>query len=233
MTDARTLWPSSAPNDKIDHWGWLAGKLGATTPLARPFLIGIRGVRPNEPETHRLVIRATYDDTFVLLDADGLFAPVMFPGSSHAYQLNSRASPDVNHDGVGDVGTILPGKFVLTECAGKYPVFTVTLPNGDENLPCTRDLRHDGTEQEGPYTADSILVHWGYNAPADSDHKSSIGCQTLDGQWLRLLHDRCAKHGGKADYVLITADNAIEILKDSPFQDLEPTKPINLPMSNS
>src|SRR4029078_5805849 len=107
--------------------------------------------------------------------------PLVFPGATHAYQKNSKESPDANHDGVGDVGSILPGRFGMKLAAGKYPVFVITMPHGSEKIPCVRDLNHDGVpESDQGYFATGILFHCGYDAPSDSDHKSSIGCQTAN-----------------------------------------------------
>lgn len=212
--DARALWPrgTTAP---INHWGFLAGRLlghelhdEPMPVLSRPLLIGIRGVNVWGIETHPLRHVAAYDDTFVSLSPDKSL--LVFKGATHAFQKNSKASTDVDGDGVGDVASIDPGRYVLTYKGGKYPVFELTLPNGEKRIPCTRDSNHDGVPEQGKhYTATDILLHPGYDAPADSDHKSSIGCQTTTTSYLSLLLERGKVH----DYVLTTAELAIEIMQ--------------------
>ena len=205
-TDA--LWPPSDEGGIWAHWIVTAERLGAKFPLERPLLLGIRGVRMFERYSHEPLARAAYDDTFVLIQHQPhsgvrITPPVMFPGSTHAYQTRSKASPDVNGDGVGDVGTIKPGDFVMRlEYDGRYPFFVVTLPNGDGNLPCYRDLNHDGKWEDGPYKASGILFHLGYDAPADSHHSSSIGCQTARLPWLDLMAT-CAKDADRSIYYML------------------------------
>lgn len=210
MTDTSKLWPpdSVAP---INWWGYLSGKIGAPYPLVRPFLIGLRGVELFTTETHETRSKVSYDDTAILLPPGKL--PVVFKFSSHAYQLFSKLSPDVNHDGVGDVGTINPGRYVLTlKGADKIgcPIFELTLPNGNKNIPCARDVAHTGIAQLGSYTADSVLFHTGFDAPLGAEHRSSIACQTCSLPDLKAMRDA----GHVIDYELTTADYAVELLRD-------------------
>jgi hypothetical protein len=213
VTDIRRLWPPPGI-DSRNHWGFVAGRLGYGPTLARGLVIGIRGARNWAPESHSLRSNPEYDDSFVLLHQNGAIPPALFPGSTHAFQRNSKASPDVNGDGVGDVGTIKPGRFVMHLRTGKYPLFEVTLPDGSKRLPCFRDLDHDGVaEGDAGYTADSILFHLGLDAPADSDHRSSIGCQTASLPWLELMAAE-AKSAGQLDYVLATAERILGCVPD-------------------
>lgn len=240
MTSCSKLWPESTPGNSTDHWGWLAGKLGAVAPLTRPFLIGIRGAAPLAPETHETIARPAYDDSFVLLEADGKLPPYLFAGATHAYQLDSGLSPDVDGDKRGDVGTILPGRYLLTLAADKpYPIFVLTTPDGSGNIPAVRDTNHDGRYSPEEYArqsvATAVLLHSGWDAPADSAHRSSIACQTCNVSNLRLLAVETKRAGRKTmDYVLITADDALAILADSPFRSRaidpseEPTTKVNM-----
>jgi hypothetical protein len=220
--DARPLWPGSEPGESTTHWGWLAGELGADFPLIRPFLIGIRGVAPREDETHELVARPAYDDSFVLLSPDPV-PPYLFPGATHAYQLDSKLSPDVDGDGRGDVGTIRPGRFVLTLAVEKpFPIFTLTMAGtGSGNIPCFRDTDHDGEYSPAEITrsslASAVLLHTGWDAPAASAHRSSIACQTCNASNLELVATHAKRHGGKVDYVLVDAESLIARLQRSPF----------------
>lgn len=208
------MWPTGTTSPAL-WWGFLAGRLlgvelrdSPMPVLGRPLLIGIRGVALWAIETHPLRHVPLYDDTFISISPNG--ALLVFKGATHAYQKNSRASTDANGDGVGDVASIDPGRYVLTYKGGKYPVFEVTLPNGEKRIPCTRDTNHDGVPEQGKhYTATDILLHPGFDAPADSDHKSSIGCQTTTVSYLSLLLERGKVH----DYILTEAALVIELMK--------------------
>lgn len=212
MTDTRILWPQST-YQAIWQWPALAGKLGCGFPLPRPFLIGIRGVDLGADSSHETRSKASYDDTFCLLPAGRPHA--LFRGSSHAYQLFSKLSPDVNRDGVGDVATIRPGRYVLTwkmdDKAG-CPVFELTMPDGGKNIPSARDVNHDGIADPGPYTANAVLFHSGFDAPAGADHRSSIACQTTSVANLKLMKQA----GHVIDYVLATADEAVRLVAELP-----------------
>lgn len=223
MTDTKILWPQST-YQAIWHWPALAGKLGCSFPLARPFLIGIRGVDLGADASHPVKAVAKYNESFCLLPAGKPHA--LFRGSTHPMQLRSGASPDVNGDGVGDVAMIDPGRYLLTwkmdDRAG-CPVFELTTPTGGKNIVCRRDLDHDGIAEAGPYFCDSILFHTGpFDAPANAEHKSSIGCQCASLANLQLLKQA----GHVIDYALITAEEAVRLVSELPAW-VEPT-PENL-----
>lgn len=234
-TPCAVIWPREDAGDDIVHWGFIAGRLGAPTTLSRPFLIGIRGAAPFDRETHQTVSRPKYDDTFVLLTGDA--PPVVFAASTHAYQVDSREAPDVNHDGRPDVGSIRSGRYLLRDMrTGGYPIFELTLPDGSKQIPAYRDTDHDGViseaearqaEQARPdparpsdevgsdgYYAVSVLLHTGFDAPADSAHRSSIACQTCSLKWLTLLSAAAKPSGGLIDYTLVNADALIPIAED-------------------
>lgn len=213
--DANILWP---PNGReIEHWGFVLGLvLGRDPgyPMKRPFLLGIRGVMPHESATHATTCAPVYDDSFVLYRADGLVPPTLFRGATHAFQKKSGASPDVDGDGLGDVATIDPGPYVMRLVPDKYPVFSIATPGGGARVFCHRDLDHDGVPEAGGYLATDILFHCGYDAPADSTHKSSIGCQTASLEWMRALAD-AARGYDAVDYQLVTAESLIAVLKSA------------------
>lgn len=218
------IWPS-AEAVSITHWGNIAGLLGAsaTYPMPRPFLIGIRGIRPFEDTSHEVVSKPAYDDTFVLLAADGLARAVVFEGSTHAYQRDSKLSPDVDHDGRGDVATIKPGYYLLEYRGGKYPEFELLTRDRSGRIPAYRDLQHDGTADDGDFTATDVLLHTGYDAPADARHKSSIACQTMRLRDLQVLEQLCRPHGASADYRLITAWELAAMLEQ---RNTDPAPPL-------
>lgn len=208
------LWPSDDPGDRLLHWSFIAGKLGASSDLQRPFLIGIRGAREGDAQTHRPIHRPTYEDTFVLLARSTVET---FPGATYAYQRDSKASPDVDGDKRGDVGSIRCGRYVLSDPGlVDPPIFNVTMPDFSARIPCHRDTDHNGviseeevlrsedaregvqTDVTGHY-ATAVLFHVGF-----TDGRSSIACQTADKKALELMRLR-ARPSGLIDYVLINA----------------------------
>jgi hypothetical protein len=223
--DARALWPSGEAGSSTTHWGWLAGELGASFPLHRPFLLGIRGVScvPSfATETHETVAKPAYDDTFVLLSPQPV-PPYVFAAATHPYQRDSKESPDIDGDGRGDVGCIRPGRFVLQLALEKpYPVFVLTLPGGYSTVPCFRDTNHDAHYSPEEITrasyATAVLLHTGFDAPAGSEHRSSIACQTCNVADLRLVASHARAFDGKVDYMLVDAADAIALAAKSPFR---------------
>jgi hypothetical protein len=237
--DCAVLWPAGEEGEALLHWGYIAGRLGADPSLSRPFLLGIRGAAPLATETHEIVHQPNYDDTFVLLAKSA--APLVFRGASHAYQRFAKSgAPDVNRDGLPDVATIRCDRYVLTERKGeRYPCFVLTLPNGDDRIPCVRDTNHDerlspaedaaaavpgndARRQIGPkgQYATAVLFHTGIDAPADAKHRFSIACQTASLVWLDRMALAARASGGKIDYVLKDATDVIELaeerLRDAP-----------------
>jgi hypothetical protein len=225
------LWPGDSLTDQLLHWSFIAGKLGATPSLSRPFLLGIRGAAPNDQETHQTVHRPRYDDTFVLLTRSA--PPLVFAGATHAYQLDSKLSPDVSGDGRGDVGSIRPGKYLLTDTRSMpHPIFHLTLADGKTGrIPAYRDTDHDGVisqaeelaserrkrgAQVGPdgdYATD-VLLHTGFDAPANAKHRFSIACQTCSLTWLELLRREAKSSKGLVDYVLANAETLLPFAEE-------------------
>ncbi len=250
MADIRRLWPPADPTLALVHWDLLAGALfhdagevSDSVKLTRPVLIGIRGAKLGDPEDHPLHCVPQYDDCYVLCSPGSMQS--VLRGALHSYQANSKLSPDVDHDGRGDVGTIRPGRFVLRHDpnSAPYPVFFVTAPNGSGNLPCWRDVDHDqlisdadkafseaarGGPQEderGCYST-QVLLHTGYDGPADSPHHSSISCLTMPLSALTIVWHEAQKYGGELDCFIVDAAKAM-LLLDGVHAD-EITKPINM-----
>lgn len=236
--DCTVLWPANEGGEAVLHWGYIAGKLGADPSLARPFLLGIRGVAPLATETHEIVHQPNYDDTFVLLSKGA--APLLFRGATHAYQRYAKSgAPDVNRDGLPDVATIRSDRYLLSEQKGeRYPCFLLTLPDGDGRIPCVRDTDHDeklspaevaaaeapGNDprrqigSRGQY-ATEVLFHTGIDAPKDAKRRYSIACQTASLVWLDRMALAARSSGGKIDYVLKDAIDLVPLaeqrLRDS------------------
>lgn len=243
MTSCAKLWPPNDPVRASLHWSHLAGILlgrnGMGHTLERPLLIGIRGAAPGDAETHEIHSRPSYDDSYVLVQKTTM--PMLFRGATHAYQLDSRAAPDENGDGRGDVGSIRPGRFVLTDTDSQpSPIFTVALPDGSTKIPAWRDLNHDGrlddTERDRAeaarkgnqvnadgYFATAVLVHVGWPI------RSSISCLTMDERYLFEIRHAARYHDGKLDCILEDASELATIFDtyESGLED-EVTKKVNI-----
>lgn len=116
-----------------------------------------------------------------------------------------------------------PGIFLLTlALETPYPVFVLTMPSGSGNIPCARDTDHDGklgpAEISRASYATAVLMHTGFDAPADSQHRSSIACQTANVADLRYLASHARAYDKKIDYVLIDAAEMIRLAVDCPYQ---------------
>lgn len=233
-TDCRKLWPPSDPQAALLHWSFVAGRLGASAILPRPFLICIRGVGPFEQSTHPLVHAPVYDDCGVLLVRGE--HPVVFEMASHSYQSTSRASPDVDGDGLGDTASVRPGRYLLKDLHnGSEVLFHLLNPDGTDRLPVWRDTNHDRaiSEEErakseaarkGPQVgpqgmwADSVLLHGGLDSEPKDKHKFSIACWTCSPRWRALLSEKCKPHG-MADVELVEAERLLELIDDMPRWD--------------
>lgn len=227
MTDASRLWcpEGTAP---VNHWGAVVGRLWGGLqgpPLDQPVLVGIRGVALFAEETHEVIAKPAYDDTGILLIPGS--EPFLFPMSSHPFQRDSRASTDGDGDGRPDVATIRTGLYQLTLAVSKpFPIWTFATMAGSGRIPCVRDLNHDGKidwrEEEKQLTATAILLHVGYDAPKESEHRSSVGCQTASLRSLEVV----ARAGRTIQYRLVSADVAIEAARFVTMDTLPPSESI-------
>src|SRR5690349_4476018 len=87
---------------------------GQVNPQGMPTVLGLRGMTV-KGTTHATTSSLRYDDTFVVLTADGRVHE--FRGSTHPGYGRSPANnlqpQDANGDGVGDVGTLKPGNYMV------------------------------------------------------------------------------------------------------------------------
>ena len=216
------VWPDAGASAEAQqqHYFGLARKLGIDASPTLPLLLGIRGLYPFARRAHPMTHARRYDDAFVLLTE--VAAPYVFRGATHAYQLTSRDCPDLDHDQLGDVGSILPGRYVLRRRSTELPIFQLLTPEGDERIPAARDLNHNGAleriEQElartikaglqvapgiGMFALD-VLFHPGCETrvPGEARSFSSIGCQTAPAEAMKRL----ANTAGEITYVLAEAE---------------------------
>lgn len=228
------LWPAPGVEAFL-HWHELATRAGAiNTPLARPCLLAIRGAAPGDTETHDLEHKPSppYRDTGVLFVKG--FDPHVFAMTTTAYQRDSKASPDVDGDGRGDVGSIRPGRYVLHDRnAGDEVTFHVRMPDGSDRIPAWRDFDHNGklspeelqrsedtrsgrqVNDSGTY-ATSILLHGGMDEPnaggAPPKHRFSIGCLTAQRQFRQMIASAARPYGGRCDLVLVDAAELVALV---------------------
>lgn len=211
--------PAASPESKHAHYAQICARLGYTL-TKRPLLIGIRGLRIRAAAAHPTVNEPVYDDSFVLLwrDETGAYFCIEFPGATHPYQKNTRATVDVNGDGVADVGMIREGLLVFETLDVHSPKVWIKLAHTDPRVPTDRDTNHDGkiseTERDasaarvsGPQVdpllgdyATEVLFHAGFTSG-----KSSIGCQTAEIEDVRRIAER-----NRGDFLLVSADRWIE-----------------------
>jgi hypothetical protein len=147
-------------------------------------VLGIRG-RSRDGTLHEIAAEPVYDDTFVLLPADG--SAIELDGTTHPWQAMHEDATDADLDEVPDVGLLRPGEYKAAvrasskDIAGQLTYHVRTLEDSGM-VPGWRDTDHDGvwsqrerlaSEERGD-TLTAILFHSGGDgAPA------AIGCQVM------------------------------------------------------
>lgn len=205
---ATTLAPANAtPEERYRHYAEIVRRNGGeVNPGGQPTVLGLRGL--SRDGVHDTGSTRAYDDTFVVLQPNG--TAYEFRGATHAGQLRSKLSPDVNGDRVGDVGMINPGNYVANPNGDHNGAasYYVTRPGGNGNIPGVRDTNGDGRFSDAERDASAarrdtlgdILFHRGFD-----DRPKSIGCQTLSptdyAQFMRALGGR----GASFNYTLVDA----------------------------
>jgi hypothetical protein len=218
---ANALWPASDATEqaKGEHYRALCAKLGLETSLERPLLLALRGVQLRGAETHPIVSFPTYDDAFALLVlSEGVVHTREFAGATHPYQTttNAAGTPDVNADGLRDVGTIKPGHYLLKRQDGKppgHPSLHLVKLNGSDGIPTWRDTNHDGkiagVELAQSLLATEVLLHPGFTTlqKGKTTPYSSIGCQTARVEDVQAVAEHAV-----VDYLLVDARAALVTL---------------------
>jgi hypothetical protein len=144
---------------------------GQVNPNGQPTVLALR------TQTDR---STRYRDTIVVLTADRQAR--VFTGSTVPSFKNSSDAPDINKDGIYDVGVIMPGNYNVgphKDFMG-YTSFEV---NGAGRVPGWRDTDGDGVFSDGEKSASNarndnlsgVLFHRGM-----SDRPMSVGCITMD-----------------------------------------------------
>jgi hypothetical protein len=193
--------PNATERERFDHYAAIIrANGGQVNPNGQPSVLAIRGMS-RDGNQHDTTSNRRYDDTFVVLTPDGRARELR--GATHPGQTRSSLSPDVNGDGVGDVGMIRPGNYTVVPNGPHRGAasFHVRTENGSGNIPGWRDTNHDGafsdaerraSERRGD-TLTEILFHQG----GDSS-PISIGCLTMPpAEYQRFLN---AIGGGRARF---------------------------------
>src|SRR5882762_7498571 len=146
--DAADLWPNSSDQDvRHAHYRSLCEAFETDISWTRPVLLGIRGVRLFGLRTHVVRSEPSYEDAFVLLNAKPAGSVLEFRGASYPYQTTSREAVDLDRDGQPDVAMIRPGLYLLEPLSALFHgrlALHVRTHDGSGNVPCYRDLNHDG-----------------------------------------------------------------------------------------
>lgn len=220
---AAVLWPASdaSTDAKAEHYRRLCAKLGCPTTLERPLLVAFRGVELRGAETHPVLSTRKYDDAFALLALRNGVAEVReFAGATHPYQSTTNASgtPDVDGDGLRDVGTIKPGRYLLKrqQKPPGHPSLHLVKLDEKDGIPTWRDTDHNGqitaADSSAFLLATEVLLHPGFTSTqlGKTTAYSSIGCQTARVEDVQAVAEHAI-----VDYVLLDARNAIVELNTS------------------
>jgi peptidoglycan hydrolase-like protein with peptidoglycan-binding domain len=193
-----SLAPANAtPEERYRHYAQIVRDAGGTLPTDRATVLGLRGLSRGQDGAQDRGSTRAYDDTFVVMRPNGTAYELR--GATHPGQLRSSLSPDVNRDGVGDVGMILPGNYVARPNGDHNGAasFHVLRRDGSDRIPGVRDTNGDGifsaAERQrslnAGHTMGEILFHQG-----NADRPKSIGCLTLSpanqAELIRLVGGR-------------------------------------------
>lgn len=193
-------------SDAYRVYAELAAEAGAAPSPGAVTVLGLRGLSL-DGTVHATKFAHAFDDTLVVLRADGSVA--RFAASTHPFELQGVPGvPDVDGDGVPDVGIIRPGVYDATgrdaTIAGAAS-FVVT-QRGRGRLPGWRDVDHDGVISDAERAASErrndgltdVLFHRG-----EGGAPPAVGCQVLPSS---AIHTFTAAVGGaraRFRYVLV------------------------------
>ncbi|MCK6546222.1 peptidoglycan-binding protein [Myxococcota bacterium] len=208
-TGRTTLAPANAtPEQRYDHYAAIVRANGGTVDPNGTTILGLRGLSRTHGGPRDAGSTRAYDDTFVVLRGGRAYE---FAGATHPGQLRSTLSPDVDRNGLGDVGMINPGTY-RARPNGNYngnASWHVTRTDGNGRIPGVRDTNGDGRFSDAERTASArrgdtlteILFHPGY-----SDRPRSIGCLTLSPNVYDDFISRVGGRGQGFSFTLVDAN---------------------------
>ncbi|MBI2373050.1 MAG: peptidoglycan-binding protein [Deltaproteobacteria bacterium] len=206
-----TLPPKGASEaEQYRHFEGIVRANGGEIRPGERHVLAIRGLDRNG-QTHDGRSSHAMNDSYAVLwkDANGNGHVRQFAGSTHPGQTRSSLSPDVNRDGVGDVGRIREGTY-RASANGDHngaPSFHVTA-GGSGRISGVRDTNHDGVfsaEEDRASrargdTMSEILLH----RPADNGNVRSIGCMNV-ADWNGFV-SAVGGRGASFDFTLVNAN---------------------------
>lgn len=204
-----TLAPANAtPEQKFEHYADIVRRNGGqVNPGGQATVLGLRGLSRGNAGPHEAGSTRAYDDTFVVLQNGRAYE---MRGATHAGQVRSSLSPDVNRDGAGDVGMINPGNFVARPNGSHNgaPSWHVTNVGGGQRIAGVRDTNGDGRFSDAERAASArrgdalteILFHQGYG-----DRPKSIGCLTMSPSTYADFMRRVGGSGAGFNFTLVDA----------------------------
>jgi hypothetical protein len=203
--DAATSAPSALGTDAYETYADFARAEGADPRPGTVTVIGLRGLS-TDGEQHATTYAHAFDDTLVVLRADGKVD--RFPAATHPHQSHGGGVPDVDHDGVPDVGIIRPGLYDVLprdRTIASMPSYAV-MRGGTDRLPGWRDTDHDGRIDDAERSASeergdvltAVLFHQG-----EGDAPPAVGCQVLPAASMRAFVASVGGARAKFRYVLV------------------------------
>lgn len=193
---------------KYEAYKKIAERHGVKPRSDRALVIGFRG-RDMEGKAHPLRIRPGYRDRLVILTTGR--DVVELPLSTHPWQNEGKGVPDVDGDGVADVGMILPGQYLAVrrdarrDIAGA-PTYHLLTAKGRGKLPGVRntdqDDRFSPEELRASLSRGDTLTAVLFHREGGEDDPRPVGCQILDAEGMQALAEAV---GERFDYLLIDA----------------------------
>lgn len=190
------------------------GAGGKLHPGGTATVLGIRGLDKRTMATHDTRSAKAFDDLVVVLEKNGKVHRLA--ASTHPWETRGVPGvPDVDRDGMSDVGMIRPGLYLAKGRGadrgrvGGLPAFDVSAaPSGSGLLPGWRDVNHDGVFDDEERTRSetrrdtlsAVLFHRGGDgAPA------AVGCQVFDAAEMNELIAAVGGPSASFNYVLVDA----------------------------
>jgi hypothetical protein len=205
---------SQSLDAKYQAWDAFAKSHGMPRHTGRARVIGVRG-RDSDGNVHSTTIqRGIFDDSVVVLGTDG--SVTLLSVSTHPWEISSSSSPDVDGDGKGDVGMLLPGRYqAVARGAGSniagLPTYHVVNVDGTDGLTGVRNTEHldhytqeefDASRERGDKLTAILFHKGGDGAP------NAIGCQVLDADGIATLSQKAS---ARFDYLLVDANDTDDL----------------------
>lgn len=210
---------SAKPSEsKYEKYKELASRHEMKPRSDRALVIGLRG-RDIAGKRHPLRIQPAYRDTLVILTPDGRV--IELPVSTHPWQKEAPGIPDIDGDGIADVGMIRPGKYVAIRRDARRniagaPTFHILTTNGSGKLPGVRNTDQDDVfspaEQRASEARGDVLTAVLFHQEGGEGDPRPVGCQILDANAMRKFAEEV---GERFDYLLVNVSEGAAATIDS------------------